>query len=111
MALSNRDRVGKALELLAGAFGPYIDRRMTKRSPMGGNWKAAYADVNVEEDPSAQINVCSTTGKRYSATSCGRRAATWLAKPAIGATSGLTTSLFRKTMPTGRWTPSSDSSR
>ena len=24
---------------------------------MGGNWKAAYADVNVEEDPSAQINV------------------------------------------------------
>ena len=30
MALSNRDRVGKALELLAEAFGPYIDRRMTK---------------------------------------------------------------------------------
>ena len=57
MALSNRDRVGKALELLAGAFGPYIDRRMTKRSPAGGNWKAAYADVNIEEDPSAQINV------------------------------------------------------
>ena len=57
MALSNRDHVGKALDLLAGAFGPYIDRRMSKRSPMGGNWKAAYADVNIEEDPSAQINV------------------------------------------------------
>jgi len=24
---------------------------------MGGNWKAAYADVNIQEDPSAQINV------------------------------------------------------
>src|SRR5580700_7220189 len=57
MALSNRDRVGKALELLSRAFGPYIDRRMTKGSPMGGNWKATYADVNVDDDPSAQINV------------------------------------------------------
>ena len=57
MALSNRERVGKALELLAQAFGPYIDRRMAKASPMGGNWKAAYADANVDGDPSAQINV------------------------------------------------------
>jgi predicted AAA+ superfamily ATPase len=57
MALSNRDRVGKALEQLSRAFGPYIDRRMIKGSPMGGNWKATYADVNVEDDPSAQINV------------------------------------------------------
>ena len=57
MALSNRERVGKALELLARAFGPYIDRRMAKASPRGGNWKAAYADANVDGDPSAQINV------------------------------------------------------
>ena len=57
MALSNRDRVGKALELLGRALGPYVDLRMSKRSPMGGNWKATYADVNVDEDPSAQISV------------------------------------------------------
>lgn len=57
MALSNRDRVGKALEQLGRAFGPYVDRRMSKASPMAGNWKAAYSDVNVDEDPSAQINV------------------------------------------------------
>ena len=57
MALSNRDRVGNALELLARAFGPHIDRRMTKKSPVGENWKAAYSDVNVDEDPSAQISV------------------------------------------------------
>jgi predicted AAA+ superfamily ATPase len=30
---------------------------MTKMSPMGGNWRAAYTDVNVNEDPSAQIGV------------------------------------------------------
>ena len=57
MALSNRDRVGKALEQLGHAFGPYIDRGMSKGAPMGGNWKATYSDVNVDEDVSAQINV------------------------------------------------------
>ena len=55
MALSNRDRVGKALEQLGRAFGPYIDRRMSKGSPMGGNWKATYSDANVDDDPSAQL--------------------------------------------------------
>ena len=57
MALSNRDRVGKALEQLGQAFGPYIDRRMSKSSPTGGHWKATYSDVNVDQDASAQINV------------------------------------------------------
>ena len=57
MAISNRDRVGKALEQLGHAFGPYIDRRMTKGSSTGGNWKATYSDVNVDDDVSAQINV------------------------------------------------------
>ena len=70
MALSNRDRVGKALEQLGRAFGPYIDRRMTKGSPMGGNWKATYADVNVDEDPSAQINVVLDNWQPCSGTSC-----------------------------------------
>src|ERR1039458_982094 len=57
MALSNRDRVGKALELLGRALGPYVNLRMSKRSPMGETWKATYADVNVDDDPSAQISV------------------------------------------------------
>lgn len=57
MALSNRDRVGRALEQLGRAFGPYVDRRMMKASPMGGDWKATYADANLDDDPSAQINV------------------------------------------------------
>src|ERR1019366_41014 len=33
MAVSNRDRVAKALELLGRALGPYVDQRMSKSSP------------------------------------------------------------------------------
>ena len=37
MALSNRDRVGEGTwSYWLEPFGPYIDRRMTKRSPNGG---------------------------------------------------------------------------
>src|SRR5258708_4578036 len=57
MAISNRDRVGKALELLGPALGLYVDRRMTKRSPMGGNWKAAYPNDNLVSDTSALSGV------------------------------------------------------
>ncbi|MHB1534039.1 MAG: Swt1 family HEPN domain-containing protein [Acidimicrobiales bacterium] len=57
MAASNRDRVGKALELVGAGLGPFVDRRMTARSPQGGHWKAAYPDLNVGSDPSALINV------------------------------------------------------
>jgi predicted AAA+ superfamily ATPase len=56
MAISNRDRVAKALELLGRAFGPYVDQRMSKSSPKREGWKATYADVNVDEDPAAQIS-------------------------------------------------------
>ena len=43
---------------------------------MGGNWKAAYADANVDEDPSAQINVVLDNWQECSGTNCGRRDAT-----------------------------------
>ena len=56
MAVSNRDRVGKALELAGAALGVYVDRRMTKRSPQGGHWKQGY-DTNVESDISALVGV------------------------------------------------------
>jgi predicted AAA+ superfamily ATPase len=57
VALSNRDRVGRALDLLGEALAPYVDRRMTKKSTMGGNWSAQYANENLRSDPSALINV------------------------------------------------------
>jgi predicted AAA+ superfamily ATPase len=57
VALSNRDRVGRALELVGVGLGPYVDRRMTHKSPTGGNWKAQYSADNVESDPSALIGV------------------------------------------------------
>lgn len=55
--MSNRDRVGKALELAGTALGVYVDRRMTRRTPMGGNWKLGYAGANVGGDVGALIGV------------------------------------------------------
>lgn len=57
MAVSNRERVGQAIELLGFAFGRYVDQRMTRRSPAGGNWKVAYPGENVDSDASAIIGV------------------------------------------------------
>ncbi|HEX6393107.1 MAG TPA: DUF499 domain-containing protein [Acidimicrobiales bacterium] len=57
MAISNRDRVGRALELVGVGLGPYVGRRMTKRTPVGGNWTAAYPGENVNTDTSILITV------------------------------------------------------
>jgi predicted AAA+ superfamily ATPase len=57
MAVSNRERVGRALELLGPAMAVWVDRKMSRKSPAGGNWKAAYAGQNLEADPSALITV------------------------------------------------------
>jgi hypothetical protein len=57
VVVSNRERVGRAIELLGVALGRYVDLRMTQRSPVGGNWKAAYAGENVDSDASTLIGV------------------------------------------------------
>jgi predicted AAA+ superfamily ATPase len=58
MAASNRDRVGKALnEQFGPALGVWVDRKMTRKSPAGGNWKAGYPGENLASDPSALITV------------------------------------------------------
>jgi predicted AAA+ superfamily ATPase len=38
MATSNRDRVGRGLEILAAGLGPFADERMTAAAPDGRNW-------------------------------------------------------------------------
>jgi hypothetical protein len=57
MALSNLDTVGTAVRLLGSGLGPYVDRRMTTRTPVGGHWKVAYPGKNIETDASALIGV------------------------------------------------------
>ena len=42
MALSNRDRVGRAFEVLATGLGPYVDRRMRASSRAGKDWLRDY---------------------------------------------------------------------
>ncbi len=38
MAMSNRDVIGRGLELLAGGLGPFVDARMTAAVPGGQDW-------------------------------------------------------------------------
>jgi hypothetical protein len=38
LALSNRDRVGRALEILGGALAPFVDRHMAAFLPEGRDW-------------------------------------------------------------------------
>ena len=40
MAMSNRDRVGRGLEILAAGLGPFVDARMSApRRPAGTGWR------------------------------------------------------------------------
>jgi predicted AAA+ superfamily ATPase len=65
VALSNRDRIGRAFELLAAGLGPYVDRRMRAASRAGQEWLAAWAssarpplrgEVSLS-DPALQLRV------------------------------------------------------
>lgn len=61
MAVSNRERVGRAFELLAHGLKPYVDRRMTTRSPLKGRWWQDWAgrargDVSMD-DPAELLKV------------------------------------------------------
>lgn len=38
LALSNRDRIGRALEILGGCLGPFVDRHMAAFLPQGRDW-------------------------------------------------------------------------
>ena len=40
MAMSNRDRVGRGLEILAAGLGPFVDARMAAAAPVAGTgWR------------------------------------------------------------------------
>ena len=45
MAVSNRDRVGKALELLGSGLSPFVDGEMRAAAPAGSDWVAAVASA------------------------------------------------------------------
>lgn len=61
MALSNRERVGRAFELLAVGLGPYVDRRMRARSSTGERWfeqwQARERGPVSLQDPAFQLKV------------------------------------------------------
>lgn len=43
--MSNRDRVGRAFELLAAGLGPYVSRRMRAAGPAGKEWLREFAST------------------------------------------------------------------
>lgn len=61
MAVSNRDRVGRAFELLATGLGPFIDRRMRARAAgrdqWFDQWKARERGPVSLQDPAVQLKV------------------------------------------------------
>lgn len=44
MALGSRERVGRALEILAGGLGPFVDGQMSAFLRAGRDWLAVMAD-------------------------------------------------------------------
>ena len=44
VAMSNRDRVGRGLEILASGLGPFVDVRMRAAVPSGSDWMQVLAD-------------------------------------------------------------------
>lgn len=61
MAPSNRDRVGRAFELLAAGLAPWLDRRMKTHSPLGERWLVDWRERDRSpvslHDPSFQLKV------------------------------------------------------
>ena len=56
MALSNRERIGRAFELLAVGLGPYIDRKMAA-GRAGEGWREDFPRESSLDDPSFQLRV------------------------------------------------------
>jgi len=43
MATNNRDRIGRAFELLADGLGPFVEQHMSAAVPAGADWLAVLA--------------------------------------------------------------------
>jgi predicted AAA+ superfamily ATPase len=57
MALSNRERVGRAFELLAHGLGPYVDKMMGEASRSGSAWTREFPRDASLDDPAFQLRV------------------------------------------------------
>jgi predicted AAA+ superfamily ATPase len=57
MAVSNRERVGRAFELLAMGLGPYVDRCMQVAGSGGIGWQGQFPDDSSLNDPSFLLRV------------------------------------------------------
>lgn len=75
MATSNRDRVGRCLELLAEGLGPFVDARMAAVVPTGQDWRETLAARDPQrtgsasqpghEDPHVLLRVITEQGRVF----------------------------------------------
>ena len=74
MALSNRDRVGRALEVMAGGLEPFVDRHMAAALPSGRDWLQVMTDrarrdgrpaTMVRSDPRLLLQVIGEHGRAF----------------------------------------------
>jgi hypothetical protein len=74
VALSNRDRVGRALEVMAGGLEPFVDRQMAVALPSGRDWLQAMTDraqhdgrsaTMVRSDPRLPLQVIGEHGRAF----------------------------------------------
>jgi hypothetical protein len=113
MAMTNRDRVGKALEVLSAGLVPFVEREL--KTVLGERWQEALADSGPRQgarraapkltDPQVLVGVGGTSGTTLLAGRWARRSAAWSASCARCATAG---PIMRRSMAT---TPTVHSTR
>ena len=74
MALSNRDRVGRALEVMAEGLQPFVDRHMAASLSSGRDWLGVMIDraqhdgrpvTMVKSDPRLLLRVIGENGRAF----------------------------------------------
>ena len=74
MALSNRDRVGRALEIMARGLGPFVDQHMAAALPSGRDWLQVMTErarssgrpaTMVRSDPRLLLQVISEHSRAF----------------------------------------------
>ena len=79
MALTNNQRIGRALELLAAGLGPFVDQILSRR--FGGDWPSAVGDrapANAKADTYFLLRAMMTLWREGFAETLGRTERSWV---------------------------------
>jgi len=117
MAITNHERVGKAMELLKDGLGSFVERELknaykdkaaSQALRYVGDDKLLAKKALTDWDAAALLRLMWEAWNDVFATPWGKPNGHWSANCVMCATSGRISSRFRATMLIGRWTPPSD---